>query len=423
MSLQALIDDALAKTPPGRCVWVALSGGLDSALLLRLAADACRRHPRALRALHVHHGLQAAADDFERHCRRLCSRLGVPLSVARVAVDTGSGDGTEAAARRARYAAFARTVRRGERLWLAQHQDDQAETFLLAALRGSGPAGLAGMPRRREYKGIVIERPLRDVARSALEAQARRDGPVWIDDPTNVEREFDRNYLRHAVMGALKARWPHAPASLARSAELAGEAAGLLDELADSDLERLGGAPGRLAADALLALSGPRRRLLVRRCLTRLGLPLPPARRLAALEAQLESRRDAGVRVSWPGGEARLWRGEVFLMAPPVALDDGWEARWNGREALPTPIGTLRRGLAPRDGRAVCLRVRARRGGEVFQLAGRGRRDLKRLLQEWGLPPWERQRLLVVWHSDTPVAAGLASGGWLALAQGWRDAQ
>src|SRR5699024_4958773 len=159
MSLQALIDDALAKTPPGRGVWVALSGGLDSALLLRLAADACRRHPRALRALHVHHGLQAAADDFERHCRRLCSRLGVPLSVARVAVDTGSGDGTEAAARRARYAAFARTVRRGERLWLAQHQDDQAETFLLAALRGSGPAGLAGMPRRREYKGIVIERP------------------------------------------------------------------------------------------------------------------------------------------------------------------------------------------------------------------------------------------------------------------------
>ena len=246
MSLQALIDDALANTSPGHGVWVALSGGLDSALLLSLAAEACRRHPRSLRALHVHHGLQAANDDFERHCRWLCSRLGVPLFVERVHVDSHAGEGVEAAARRARYAAFARRIRPAERLWLAQHQDDQAETFMLAALRGSGPAGLAGMPRRREFEGIILERPLRDVARRTLEAEAHRRGLVWVEDPTNAERQFDRNYLRHEVLSALEARWPHAQASLARSAELAGEAAGLLDELADLDLARLGGEPGRL---------------------------------------------------------------------------------------------------------------------------------------------------------------------------------
>lgn len=419
MSLQALIDDALAGTVPGSCVWVALSGGLDSALLLSLAVAACRRHPRPLFALHVNHGLQAANDDFERHCRWLCSRLGVPLFVERVDVDTAGGDGIEAAARRARYSAFVQCVRPGEQLWLAQHQDDQAETFLLAALRGSGPAGLAGMPRRRELAGIIIQRPLLGVALSQLEDEAQLRGLVWVNDPTNAELQFDRNYVRHKVLSALQARWPHAQAAMARSAELSGEASGLLNELADSDLARLGGQPQQLAVKELLRLSEPRRRLLIRRCLTHLGLTLPPARRLATLEAQLQGRTDAEVHVGWPGGEARRWRGRLFLMAPARVLDDGWQTMWCGQAVLPTPLGRLQRGLAPAMGQPVSLQVCARRGGEVFQLAGRGRRDLKRLLQERGLPPWQRKQLLVVWHDGVAVAAGMVSGEWLVLAQGW----
>ncbi|ATJ84188.1 tRNA lysidine(34) synthetase TilS [Halomonas beimenensis] len=419
MSLQALIDDALAETPPGRVVWVALSGGLDSSLLLTLAAQACRRHPRPLRALHVHHGLQAAADGFETHCRRLCSRLGVPLIVERLAVDPTAGRGLEGEARQARYDAFARRMGPGQTLWLAQHRDDQAETFLLAALRGAGLRGLAGMPRERRRAGARLVRPLLGISRAELEAEAARRGLSWVDDPTNADSVQDRNFLRHRVLPVLADRWPRAGTALARSAALAGEAEGLLEELAGEDLTRGGGDPGRLDVASLQALSPPRRRLLIRHCLVRLGLPLPPARRLASLLDQLEVSRDAEVRVRWNAAEARVWRGTLYLMAPPEPLAEDWRADWDGQAPLATPLGRLEARLEREDGRPARLRLAPRRGGERLRLAGRGSRDLKRLLQEWAVPPWERARLLVAWQGDEVAAVGRPSG-WLACAEGWR---
>lgn len=426
LSPQASIDDALAQTPPGRIVWVALSGGLDSSLLLTLAAEACRCHPRPLHALHVHHGLQAAADDFERHCRRLCSRLGVPLFVERVAVDLAAGQGLEGAAREARYAAFARRVAPGETLWLAQHRDDQAETFLLAALRGSGVRGLAGMPSRRVWRGRAIARPLLGVSRATLEGAAARLGLSWVEDPTNADQGLDRNFLRASLLPRLEERWPHAVAALARSAELAGEAEGLLGELAELDLERLGGEAERLPIAQLAALSRPRQRLLVRHACAQRALPTPPATRLATLLAQLDARADGETRVVWPGAEARLWRGVLHLMAPPPALPADWERHWDGMAPLTTPLGICAVGLAgPPEARGGVV-LRPRRGGERLRLAGRGARDLKRLLQELAVPPWERQRLLVAWQVDeageeTPVALlDPLDARWLALAEGWR---
>ncbi|MBB3142277.1 tRNA lysidine(34) synthetase TilS [Halomonas organivorans] len=418
-SLQATIDRALAQTPPGRGVWVALSGGLDSALLLSLAAEACRRHPRPLRALHVHHGLQAAADDFERHCRRCCSRLGVPLYVERAAVDVSAGRGVEGEARAARYAAFARRVGAGETLWLAQHRDDQAETFLLAALRGAGLRGLGAMPAVRDLEGCRLVRPLLDASRAALEAEAGRLALGWVEDPSNADTALDRNFLRHRVLPTLAERWPDAGGSLARSARLSGEADGLLEEFAAEDLARLGGDPGRLPIPALSRLSAPRRRLLIRHCLGRQGVPTPPAARLATLIEQLGARRDAEVRVAWEGAEARVWRGALYLLAPVVSLPAEWRAEWDGRAPFPTPSGPLTSGLFRGDGIPARLTLAPRLGGERLRLEGRGHRDLKRLCQEWALPPWERAGLLVAWHGERVVAVGRPSG-WLACAEGWR---
>lgn len=421
MPLQTLIDNALARTPPGRCVWVALSGGLDSALLLTLAAEACRRHPRPLRALHVHHGLQAAADGFEDHCRRLCSRLGVPLFVERIHVDMAAGQGLEGAAREARYAAFARRMASGDSLWLAQHRDDQAETFLLAALRGSGVRGLAGMPPDRAWRGRRLARPLLGVTRRELEAEAVRLGLEWVEDPSNVDERLDRNYLRHRILPGLAARWPHAASALSRSAALALEAEGLLGELAELDLERLGGEPARLSLVALTALSAPRQRLLLRHACARLGLPSPPAARLATLLDQLASRRDAEVRVAWTGVEARVWRRELYLMAALPCWPEGWGMRWSGEAPLITPLGTCAVGLSHTEMAPGPLLLRLRQGGERLRLAGRGSRDLKRLLQELEVPPWERQRLLVAWSGETAVAVlDPVAERWLVVASGWR---
>ena len=429
MTLSTHIDCALAMTSPGRAVWVALSGGLDSSLLLTLAAAACRLHPRPLYALHVDHGLQPAAADFERHCRRLCSRLGVPLFVERACVDLASGLGLEGAAREARYAAFARRLRPGDTLWLAQHRDDQAETFLLAALRRSGVAGLAAMPALREFGGATLARPLLGVSRTVLEHEARQRALSWSDDPSNDETDVDRNYLRHTVMPRLKARWPEADAGLAAAAAHAGEALGLLEELAEEDLARCGADPGRIALAPLVTLSRPRQRLLLRHCATRLGLPTPPAKRLESLLSQLGARRDAEVRVSWAGAEARRWDAAVWLLAGHDGGEgtDGVgvpEGQWDGQAPLQTPWGERRvRLLGVGETALGLLSLRPRQGGERLRLAGRGGRDLKRLLQEAGVPPWRRATTVVVWHGDQPVAAlELVEGRWVAVAEGWRGA-
>ena len=214
---------------------IAFSGGLDSTVLLHLLADYARSHSTPpLHAIHIHHGLQPAADAWPAHCKAVCDRLGIELSIVHIQVAPGAS--LEQAARDARYAAFRRILGPGEVLFTGQHREDQAETLLFRLLRGAGLRGLAAMPAQRQLGQGSLARPLLTCSRQQLHDYAQTHGLIWIEDPSNRDTAFARNFLRNDVFPVLQKRWPQASQNLARCAAHLGEAQGLLDELAEGDL-------------------------------------------------------------------------------------------------------------------------------------------------------------------------------------------
>ena len=417
------LAEALARGPGhpghGRPVLVGFSGGLDSTVLLHLlAADGASR-AAGLRALHVHHGLQPQADDWTTHCQRVCTALEIPLRVVRVSVDRSSGLGLEGAARDARHRAFERALETGEVLVLAHHRDDQAETFVLRALRGSGVDGLASMRKWRGFARGALWRPLLETPRDALQAYAAANGVQWIEDPTNADGGLDRGFLRTQVMPLLRTRWPHAGAMLARSAALAAEATDLLLDEDDAALAGAGdGATLQLAA--LLALPPARRARVLRRWIHALDLPPLPAQGIARIEADLlRARPDAHSRFEWRDARVQRWRHLLHAGRIPAPLQPDWTCDWDGAAALELPSGD-RLEFSGASGFGETLRVHWRQGGERIRMPGRAHSHaLKQVLQDTALPPWLRDRLPLLSRGATLLAAGdriLSSGmaGWLS---------
>ena len=407
------LDELAGPDVPARRL-VACSGGLDSTVLLHAL---CRAGARTapITAVHVHHGLHADADRWERHCRRFAGQLGVDFIERRIEIPAPDPRGPEAAARAARYAALAELVQPGDHLLTAHHEEDQAETLLLNLMRGSGAAGLAGIGAVQPFgKGLLL-RPLLGVPRAALEAYAAAHALEWCEDPSNADTRFDRNFLRREILPALRRRWPAASASLARSARLLGEASELQDELAALDLAALGGDPARLEAAGLAQLSAARQRNLLRHAIRRLGLPAAPGTRLEqAVHELLPAARDAQPLVRWPGGELRRYRGVVYVLPPlesgvppePLSLPADGSAVSLGDALGCLALERAARGIDPAlvgDG----LRVAFRAGGETLRPGGRTHtQPLKKLLQEQGVLPWMRDRVPLLYADDRLVAVG-----------------
>lgn len=383
-----------------------LSGGLDSMALLHLLVDA----GASLRALHVHHDLHPDADAWEQHCRRACEALGVPFVVARVQV-TRDGTGLEAAARDARHAAFADHLRTGETLVLAHHRDDQAETVLLRLLRASGSGGLAAMRPRRDFGHGAVWRPLLGVSRADLLAYAQAKGLAWIEDPSNHDAALDRNFLRARVLPVLAERWPQAAAALARSAALLAEDAHLLDGETAIRLARVQGvAPAILSVPGLLALEPAWRHRVLRAWIAALGLPPLPGAALVRIDTEmLPVRGDAEPEYRWAGCVLRRWRDQLFAGAARTALPSDWQVAWSGSEPLVLPGGDQLAFVSADPAAApasMALAVCGRRGGERITLPGRVHSHaLKKVLQEQGVPSWERERLPLVFADDGELLA------------------
>ncbi|MBC2381635.1 tRNA lysidine(34) synthetase TilS [Pseudomonas sp. WS 5106] len=420
-TLPAKLLQALSPWRNAPAWHIAFSGGLDSTVLLHLLANAKDLPP--LGAIHIHHGLQAAADAWPAHCQSVCDALGVPLRIMRVHVQPGAS--LERAARDARYQAFAEVTGAGEVLLTGQHRDDQAETLLFRLLRGAGVRGLAAMPAYRPLAAGHLVRPLLDVSRVELEAYAHEHRLQWIEDPSNADSRFSRNYLRHRVLPTLTERWPQAVSSLARTAEHLSEAQALLDELAGMDLQgadQLSRFPWLPLPSLVLAplreLSDARQRNALRHWLTPLTR-LPDSDHWASWYSLRDAKGDA--QPLWRLADGELHRCAERIWWVPAA----WSEFSDATVSWPTLQNPLE---LPGNGRLEFVgevpkgsfEVRYRQGGEIIEVPGRGRRDLKRLLNECGVPGFVRGRLPLLYRDEQLLAVPTLAGLWPNATGDWQ---
>jgi tRNA(Ile)-lysidine synthase len=403
------IANTLKEYDVANCsVCVALSGGLDSIVLLNAMRELAPSRKIDLSAVHVDHGLSSHAKEWSEFCADQCRKLGTVLRVETVSVDLGAGLGTEAAARVARYEVFAKC--NAEFLALAHHADDQVETFLIQLLRGGGASGLSAMPVERALanNGPRLLRPLLSVTRSDIDEFATQRALSWVEDASNADLAFDRNFLRHSLLPLLEQRFPAYRSTLVRATRNLADAAQLSDILGRQDLLSSRDSEANCNGLRIADLKRwPRSRALnvFRRLFREEGLPLP--RRAAVSEALrqvLEARRDAQVRVDFGDVSLRCYRGYVHLVKN-IEVPPDWRAKWSGQErvGLPEGLGELRlrrargAGLSAQALQGDEVSVGFRRGGERMAVSvDRPHRGLSKLYQDAGVAPWLRERTPMV---------------------------
>lgn len=403
--LQAFLADVfLSRTLANPKLTLAFSGGLDSCVLLHLLVKVNKTLPFQLSAQHVHHGLSVNADDWADLCADTCKSLNIPLTTTKVQVNN-TGMGLEAAAREARYHALSQTD--ADFILLAHHQGDQAETFLLQLARGAGVKGLAGMAA---VSGKLL-RPLLDVPRKALLEYAKQHRLTWVEDESNLETKYDRNFMRHEVLPALSKQYPAICQTISRSAQHLAEANDLLDEIAALDVQACS-AGKQLNLQSLRQLSTARIHIALRWWLLHNNCQLPSTAQLQQIRQQLfYAKTDATVKIKVSATHIlQRYRDCAFLLtesstAPAMNL------LWQGEEMVRLPDGshllftqTLGQGFALNRVPNIKLRIKNREGGERFHPElGRPSRSLKTILQTCEIPPWQRAQLPLIFMDETLV--------------------
>ena len=386
-------------------VCVGLSGGLDSVVLLHALTQLRDEVPFKLSALHVQHGLSPNAEKWVSFCQSLCASLNVACTVVHLSLPNTVGKGTERVAREARYLAFAQVP--ADILCLAHHQNDRAETLLLNLFRGAGVVGLAGLPEARLLDGKRLMRPFIDTPRADLQAWASAHQLSWIEDESNADLAFRRNYVRHRVIPAITEIFPGVVGVLARTSARMAEQATLLDRLAESDGQACRDATGHLSVTRLQALPEPVVRNILRHAFFQAGIRVPTARRLETFSAQLMSARvDSEVFVRMGEVGLHLWRDQIWIdraiarsCPPPLTVETGVFA-WPDGELV----------IHDASNRDADLRVAPLGYGQHFQPQGRCRDNVSELLRARGVPPWVRPRLPALYLNGDLI--WIAELGW-----------
>jgi tRNA(Ile)-lysidine synthase len=421
--------DSLLSNIQSRQFCVALSGGLDSVVLLHALVQLRNEQSNwQLRAVHINHQLQKDATQWAQQCLDQCASLNVPCKVLAVDVQHVKDKGVEAAARTARYTALSRELETDEVLLTAHHADDQLETMMIALMRGAGLDGLAAMPAMARFKQAWHARPLLSFTRTQLQAWATTQALSYVDDPTNEQTHFDRNFLRAEVIPRLKERWPAAAVTAARSASHLSEALHLANNLVTDDLTTaLTG--NALNVSTLMSWSPSHRRAVIRQWLQRNEVLMPSSRVMSALEHDMFHAADDRIPcIRWGEYAVHRYQDHLHLekTTRPEAIDKIIEWRWHNSLQLPHQLGSLC--IAPPQAEAkqvgpttaillnastipAVLTVRFREGGEQLQLSGESiHRELKKLLQDAAVLPWWRGRLPLIYAGEKLVAV---AGFWV----------
>lgn len=405
----------LQHIKPGNHLCVALSGGIDSVVLLDILAKFSKPMRFSMSAVHVNHGISLNAALWSQFCSKLVHAYGISVDVAYVQVQKAPGVSLEAAAREQRYQVFSKVA--ADYVVLAQHLDDQAETLLLQLLRGAGTRGLSGMPvvRSQVYLNQArLLRPLLNISRHQIEQYAQSNDLTWITDESNDDTNYDRNFLRHEVLPVLKKRYPSYAKTFSRASRHLSEASTLLDELAEIDRERCL-VSGQLNIQRLRELNASRVKNLLRYMLVNEGIPLPSATKLENLTQQLLSmRNDHQFCIEIDEYQIRCFKDAIYFLgrqSQQVATEDysSVSFTWNHESEQVVQWGSdtvhfvqlKSQGIACQKIIDRPLTIRRRVGGENFKPASnRPRRSLKNLLQEAHVPPWERNRLPLLFCED-----------------------
>lgn len=368
-------------------LYVGFSGGVDSSVLLHFLSRQRELKPQ-LTAVHIHHGLSQNADAWLAHCQNICQLLSIPFLSSQIQIKEKNN--IEEKARELRFAEFGKLLQSNDALLLAQHQDDQAETVLLRLFRGTGVDGAAAMAKERRLPHGQLIRPLLNCSRQQLLDYARHWDLSWVEDESNTSTQYDRNYLRQKIIPLITARWPAAVANISRFSDHCREAQEVLDELTDVDQGTLNLTDPYMDIGILDKLSHQRQKLLLRSWLKNHHHVLPSSQQMRRIFDELiASRADADPIIDWGAFQLRRYQNKIYLWQPQDCQPTSWK---NFPERLSLTTGYLAAEKSPQgfhlpENQQVS--VRFRQGGECFYYRSQ-HKSLKKLFQEWGIPPWLR---------------------------------
>ncbi len=394
---------------------VGYSGGVDSTALLH-ALSAIGIDKKRVIAVHVNHRLHENSDDWAEKCADSAKALGVSLLSLTVGAPRRAGESVETWARRCRYELFARELQVNDLLLTAHHRDDAAETFLLQLVRGAGPHGLSGIPNDRPFAAGRVVRPLLTVSRADILTYVRAHGLDWINDPSNLNIAHNRNYIRREILPAFESRWPGIAKRIAHAADLQQQAASILDEMADERISQACSVSVKQISISVFAdLDDVRRRWVIKRWIARAKFPIPDSAHLDQMLKAVHAAHDAQPCVSWKGVELRRYQQSLYLTRLDQISSGPTKRLWLPDTALHIDGGKLSAVRCLGDGLSASLvpptgvTIRFRFGGERCHPVGRVHsQTLKRLFQSWGVPPWCRDRIPIIYIDDQIAAvAGL----------------